>query len=79
MFVFVCQAGAHPPFWVLIDRTSHVRIFVPIFHVLTPSLTIIISSYVYLFELLSNISTVNKFSLVSPGIRVMEVIIGCGD
>jgi len=43
-FVFVLwQTGAHTYFWVLSDRTSHIRIFVPIFHVSTPFLIITIS------------------------------------
>ena len=60
-FVFVLrQTGAHTYFWVLSDRTSHIRIFVPIFHVSTPISIISIYWYVYFFELLSLISKSSK-------------------
>ena len=43
-FVFVLrQTGAHTNFCVFSDRTSHIHIFVPIFHVLTPLIIITIS------------------------------------
>jgi hypothetical protein len=60
-FIFVLrQTGAHTYFWVLSDRTSHIRIFVPIFHVSTPISIISIYWYVYFFELLSLISKSSK-------------------